>query len=59
MFLWCVGDNGILMTKVSAVGSRVRDLYEEETIPIGRDPDLRAAQRKELPGGKVEVSLKS
>lgn len=47
------------MTKVSVVGSRMRDLYEEETIPIGRDPDLRAAQRKELPGGKVEVSLKS
>lgn len=47
------------MTKVSAVGSRMRDLYKEETIPIERDPDLRAAQSKELPGGKVEVPLKS
>lgn len=47
------------MTKVSAVGSRMRDLYEEETILIGRDLDLRAAQSKELPGGKIEASPKS
>lgn len=47
------------MTRVSAVGTRMRDLYYKETIPIGRDPDLRAAQSKELPGGEVEASLKS
>lgn len=59
MFLWCVRDIGILMTRVSAVGTRMRDLHYKETILIGRNPDLRAAQSKELSGGKVEASLKS
>ena len=59
MFLQCVRDIGILMTKVSAVGTRMRDLYYKETIPIGKDPDLRAALSKELPDEKVEASMKS